>query len=130
MMLSGFLTWKAVSQGQKGPGEALVSFGVKASVCIILVTFVCANIPPALIGISNSITSSVASWFGGSANKEEGADLIETTYKNKTQAAHTILNGMISKVLTSLSIQPDEYKTEISKANSKLKTKGQGKGKG
>jgi hypothetical protein len=108
MMLSGYLTWKAVAQGKKGPGEAGLAFVIKSILCIILLTFVCANIPPALIGLSNAVTKSVSSWFGGG-----NADALKAVFDTKMEAARAASLAMHSKLIESLKVQPDEYKTAV-----------------
>jgi len=116
MLLSGFLTWKAVSQGKKGPGEALMTFLIKSCICIVMLSFVCANIPPLAIGICNSVTGSVSSWYDGgqsSSAPNDQVDLVTSLYNQKSQAALSAVNAAGLKVVTSLSLQPDEYRTAV-----------------
>lgn len=110
IMLSGYLTFKAVAQGKKGPGEAGLAFVIKCILCIIMLTYVCANIPPVLIGLSNAVTKSVSSWFGGGQ-----ADALKTVFDTKMNAAHAASLAMHSKLLESLQVQPDQYKTSVAR---------------
>jgi len=116
LMLSGFLTFKAVSQGKKPPGEALVGYLVKCCIAIIMLTFVCANIPPALIGICNSVTSSVSTWFARGNSAAEDEDLLRSTFDIKMEAAASSSQAMVAKLMESLKVQPDDYKNAVAEA--------------
>lgn len=79
LLLSGFLTFQAVSQGKKGIGEGLISFVTKMVLTIVLFTFVVPNVPSSLIGISNVITDQIDNWFtdipaGSGGNRLDGLE--------------------------------------------------------
>jgi hypothetical protein len=89
ILLSGFLTFQAVSQGRKGIGEGIVGFLTKMVLCIVLFTFVVPNVPSSLIGLSNIITAEIDNWFvgtpgGGGGNR---TDAIEAVFKARMYAA-------------------------------------------
>jgi hypothetical protein len=90
LLLSGFLTFQAISQGKKGIGEGIVSFLTKIILSIVLFTFVVPNVPPALIGISNVITRQIDSWYIGGTPGSGGTgslQALEAVFKMKMGAA-------------------------------------------
>jgi hypothetical protein len=89
VLLSGFLTFQAVSQGKKGIGEGIVSFTTKLILCVVLFTFVVPNVPATLLGISNVITDQIDNWFidrpGGAGGNRLNA--LEAVFKSRMYAA-------------------------------------------
>lgn len=91
ILLSGFLTFQAVSQGKKGIGEGIVSFTTKLVLSVVLFTFVVPNVPSSLIGMSNVITDQIDNWFtdrpaGGGGSR---VDALEANFKIRMYAAQT-----------------------------------------
>jgi hypothetical protein len=113
LLISGFTTFKSVSQGKTGPGEAIVSYLLKATVCIGMLTWVCANIPPLLIGISNAVTKGIDDWAmrkGG-----EGTKLIETMHATKMSAGITAA-GVLVDIMAKTATDAAKANPELAKA--------------
>ena len=89
ILLSGFLTFQAVSQGRKGIGEGLVGFVTKLILSIVLFTFVVPNVPSTLLGLTNIITFQIANWFTDAPGGGGGSrvDALEAVFKSKMYAS-------------------------------------------
>lgn len=100
MLLSGFLTFKAVTQGKKGPGEAIVGLLIKGTVLMMMFLMICPNLPPMLIGLSNYVTSGIDGWFSyTNSTGATGVDTLKATYYNK-MAAGMAAAGVMSTAMT------------------------------
>lgn len=94
LLLSGFLTFQGVAQGKKGPGEAIVSYVMKLTICVMMMTAIVPNIPPMLIGLVNYATTSVSDWFGyskagtGNMKEKEQKTALWNIYNTKLTAGH------------------------------------------
>lgn len=113
LLLSGFLTFQAVSQGKKTPSEALVGITTKVVLTFILFAYLVPNIPPLLIGLSDQVTSGIDSWYNGqsgaagnAAGSANSKDALCQIFYTKRAAARTAAwndifqtMGAISKAL-------------------------------
>lgn len=89
ILMSGFLTFQAVSQGRKGIGEGITGFLTKLILSIILFTFVVPNVPSSLLGLTNIITAQIANWFTDNPGGAGGSrlDALEAVFKSKMYAS-------------------------------------------
>lgn len=103
LMLSSFFLFRAVAQGKKGPGEAIVSLVLKFTVVLMMFIMICPNLPPILIGLSNYVTQGIDGWFsyttasGKPSNK--GSDLLLQTYQTKMTAGCAAGAVMLADIL-------------------------------
>jgi len=122
LFLTGFLTFQSVAQGKKGPGEGLIAFLTKIVICIIFLNFICPNVPPMLIGLSNTITSGIDNWFTTTGNSSNDNTQIQSLYASKTAIGHAqaaaVLSSLEDAILIATQATPDKGKSIIDQIKS------------
>jgi hypothetical protein len=99
LMLSSFLTFKAVTGGKKGPGEAIVGLVIKSTVLVFMFIMICPNLPPLLIGLSNYVTSGIDGWFSyTAATGKTDSNHLDATYKTKMAEGVTAAGALLGEV--------------------------------
>jgi hypothetical protein len=115
LLLSGFLTFQAVSQGRKSPAEGLVAIITKIVITLVLFSYVVPNVPPMLIGLSDQITDGVDTWFNGAAGSAGNAagtsssiDAMQQIFYSKRSLARTAALRKINTLLGDAAVQLDQ----------------------